>query len=72
METHSDNEMFAQTATIEKRPAAKIARVSEVKGRPEYHSRPFRPKATLLFDIVPAQDAKTGRAKRVGEPSESF
>jgi hypothetical protein len=38
---------------------------SDVKGRLKYQSTPFRPKATLLLDVLPAESVKTD------EPSES-
>ena len=43
------------TITIDKHRTSKRPKVDETNGRTKYHSEPFRPKATLLLDIVPAQ-----------------
>jgi hypothetical protein len=51
-------EKHTAIVTIDKHPASKKPKVDEMKGRVKYHSEPFRPKATLLVDIVPAEDAK--------------
>jgi hypothetical protein len=43
--------------------------VDNVKGRLEYQSGPFRPKATLLLDVLPAETVKTDKP---GESSQEL
>jgi hypothetical protein len=53
------------TITIDKHRTSKEPKVNETNGRMKYHSEPFRPKATLLLDIAPAQGENlTGRNTR--------
>ncbi len=52
METQTKN------ATIPEHTAAREASVDEMKGRLKYRSSPFKPKATLLLDVLPAEGAK--------------
>jgi len=59
METQTKN------ATIPEHTTAKGPGVDEMKGRLKYQSSPFKPKATLLLDILPADGVKTNK------PSES-
>jgi len=41
--------------------------VDNVKGRLEYQSGPFRPKATLLLDVLPAETVKTDKPGKSSE-----
>jgi regulator of replication initiation timing len=52
METQTKN------TTIPKYTAAREAGIDDVKGRLKYQSSPFRPKATLLLDVLPAESVK--------------
>jgi chorismate mutase len=65
-----------RNATVPDRPTAKEANVAELKQKAEFREEQFRPKATLLLDVLPAQGAKTVDGKQSGaiaeKPEESL
>jgi regulator of replication initiation timing len=61
METQTKN------TTIPKHTAARETGIDDMKGRLKYQSSPFKPKATLLLDVLPAESVKPVGAA----PSES-
>ena len=60
-----------RNATIPERPTARGTGVAEVKAKTEFREEPFRPKATLLLDVLPAEGVKTADRKRAGAAIES-
>ena len=53
-----------QNATTPEKPAAKGANVAELKQKADLREEPFRPKATLLLDVLPAQGLKSVDGKQ--------
>lgn len=60
-----------RNATIPERPTARGTGVAEVKAKTEFGEEPFRPRATLLLDVLPTEGVKTADRKRAGVVAET-